>query len=433
MDGNDTVTTPPFDTAAPGELLVAFVASDGSRLSSQQLIVTGAGLTWTLKQRTNEQLGTSEIWTATAPSLLTNVQVTSTQLTGGFDQSLTVVAFAGAGGTGAVGTGNGPTGAPSLVMTTTRAGSLVYGVGNDWDSGTPRNVGTAQVMVHEWVDTAVGDTFWVQARSAPVASAGTAVAINDTLPNTDRWNLSAIEILAGGAGQVAVPSVVGLTQSAATAAITGAGLVVGSVSSSTSTTVPAGSVISQSPLGGSQAAPGSSVALIISSGPPPIAVPDVVGLTQAAASSAITSAGLAVGTIATASSATVPAGSVISQNPGAGTLVLSGSAVALTVSSGPSAGRGAERRRADAGGCDVGDLGGGPDDRIRQHRVEQHRSVGIGHQPDADRGHAGGERNRGLAAGVERTGAGGGTERRRSDADRGEQRDHRRRTEPRRR
>jgi beta-lactam-binding protein with PASTA domain len=336
VDGNDTVTTPPFDTAAPGELLVAFVASDGSRLSSQQLIVTGAGLTWTLKQRTNEQLGTSEIWTATAPSLLTNVQVTSTQFTGGFDQSLTVVAFAGAGGTGAVGTGNGPTGAPSLVMTTTRAGSLVYGVGNDWDSGTPRNVGTAQVMVHEWVDTAVGDTFWVQARSAPVASAGTAVAINDTLPNTDRWNLSAIEILAGGAGQVAVPNVVGLTQSAATSAITGAGLVVGSVSSSTSTTVPAGSVITQSPLGGSQAAPGSSVALIISSGPPPIAVPDVVGLTQAAASSAITSAGLAVGTIATSSSATVPAGSVISQNPGAGTLVLSGSAVALTVSSGPS-------------------------------------------------------------------------------------------------
>jgi hypothetical protein len=69
--------------------------------------------------------------------------------------------------------------------------------------------------------------------------------------------------------------------------------------------------------------------------PTTIPVPAVVGLTQAAAESAIVSAGLAVGTITTQSSSTVPAGSVISQSPSSGTQVPLGSSVALTVSSGP--------------------------------------------------------------------------------------------------
>jgi len=47
----------------------------------------------------------------------------------------------------------------------------------------------------------------------------------------------------------------------------------------------------------------------------PVTVPDVVGQAQAAAESAIVSAGLIVGTIATANSDTVAAGDVIDQNP----------------------------------------------------------------------------------------------------------------------
>src|SRR5262245_1948516 len=100
------------------------------------------------------------------------------------------------------------------------------------------------------------------------------------------------------------------------------------------TTVPSGSVISQNPAAGTQGATGSAVALVVSSGPPQVAVPNVVGLTQAAATSAITGANLVVGTVTTASSTTVPSGSVISQNPTAGTQIAIGSAVALVVSSG---------------------------------------------------------------------------------------------------
>ena len=65
------------------------------------------------------------------------------------------------------------------------------------------------------------------------------------------------------------------------------------------------------------------------------AVPNVIGLTQAAAGTALTNAGLAAGSISTASSSVVPAGSVIASNPAAGTQVSLNSAVKLQISSGP--------------------------------------------------------------------------------------------------
>ncbi len=67
-----------------------------------------------------------------------------------------------------------------------------------------------------------------------------------------------------------------------------------------------------------------------------VSVPDVVGLAQAAAESAIVAAQLTVGTVTTANNDTVPAGDVISQSPAAGKSVVAGSAVDLVVSLGPS-------------------------------------------------------------------------------------------------
>jgi Ca2+-binding RTX toxin-like protein len=77
---------------------------------------------------------------------------------------------------------------------------------------------------------------------------------------------------------------------------------------------------------GAVAAPGARVA----------AVPNVVNLLQAQATRAITTAGLTVGTVTTASSATIAAGRVISSDPVAGTFEFLGFAVNLVVSSGPS-------------------------------------------------------------------------------------------------
>ncbi|TLZ33700.1 MAG: PASTA domain-containing protein, partial [Gammaproteobacteria bacterium] len=148
-----------------------------------------------------------------------------------------------------------------------------------------------------------------------------------------------VEIGSGGTPPptVPVPNVVGQTQAAATSAITSAGLTRGAVTQQSSSTVASGNVISQSPAAGTSVAKGSAVNLVVSSGAPaptPVAVPNVVGQTQAAAASAITSAGLTRGAVTQQSSSTVASGSVISQSPAAGTSVAKGSAVNLVVSSG---------------------------------------------------------------------------------------------------
>jgi len=71
---------------------------------------------------------------------------------------------------------------------------------------------------------------------------------------------------------VNAPNVVGLAQEAAAAAITGAGLVVGTLTSQCSDTVAAGLVISQDPPADTVVNPGSAVSFIVSSGPCPIPI-----------------------------------------------------------------------------------------------------------------------------------------------------------------
>jgi len=75
-------------------------------------------------------------------------------------------------------------------------------------------------------------------------------------------------VVSSGRPPVIVNSVVGLSQTAATASLTGQGLTV-SVTFSPSPTVLAGNVISQTPTGGSSAAVGSNVALVVSTGTAP--------------------------------------------------------------------------------------------------------------------------------------------------------------------
>ncbi|HPU97929.1 MAG TPA: PASTA domain-containing protein, partial [Candidatus Hydrogenedentes bacterium] len=96
----------------------------------------------------------------------------------------------------------------------------------------------------------------------------------------------------------------------------------------------AGNVVSQSPEGGALVQPGTDVDLVVSSGPCPVAVPDVTGMMQSEAEQSIVSAGLAVGEVTQACSDTVPAGNVASQSPEGGAMVQPGTAVDLVVSTG---------------------------------------------------------------------------------------------------
>jgi hypothetical protein len=196
-DGSGAMTSPSLTTSAANELLVAFVASDGpGRTGAQTFTVTGAGLTWTLAKRSNTEFGDSEIWWARASGTLTSQTVTATPSAGGYHGSLTVVAFINAAGIGAAAASSAASGAPDLSVPNTGAGSWVYAVGNDWDNGIARTPVSGQVIVHQRVDTSVGDTFWVQSTAAPNAVAGT-VDIHDSAPTTDQWNYAGVEVLPG--------------------------------------------------------------------------------------------------------------------------------------------------------------------------------------------------------------------------------------------
>jgi beta-lactam-binding protein with PASTA domain len=142
-------------------------------------------------------------------------------------------------------------------------------------------------------------------------------------------------VVSSGPQMVAVPNVEGLTQDAATTAITGAKLKVGTVAQQTSNTVTTGKVTSQDPASGSSVAQGSPVNLVLSSGPQMVTVPNVERLTQAAATTAITGGTLKVGTVTQQANDTVATGSVITQDPASGSSVAQGSPVNLVISSGP--------------------------------------------------------------------------------------------------
>ena len=194
-DGSGTITTAAFSTATASDLLVAFVSYDGPSGSSQLASVTGAGLTWTLLERSNTQSGTAEIWSARADGFLSGVTVSSTAQAGGYHGSLTVIAFTNAAGTSVVGRTGAPSGAPDIPLPGVIAGDWIFAVGNDWDDAVARTPVSGQVLVHQKVDTAVGDTYWVQSTAAP-SNANALVDIHDSAPTGDRWNYAAVEIVA---------------------------------------------------------------------------------------------------------------------------------------------------------------------------------------------------------------------------------------------
>jgi hypothetical protein len=198
IDGTGTRTTPAFSTTSAGEVLVAFAASDGpSAANAQSLTISGAGLVWTRVRSIAGRPGVVEIWTATAPTVLTGVTVTSTQSVtagGPFNQSLTVVAFTGVSGIGASNAASGLSTNATASLVTQAAGSILYAVGNDFDRGIARTIPAGQTKVHEFL-APTGDTFWVQAGSAPIATAGATAALNATVPApNDQWNFAIVEV-----------------------------------------------------------------------------------------------------------------------------------------------------------------------------------------------------------------------------------------------
>ncbi|HZQ29327.1 MAG TPA: Stk1 family PASTA domain-containing Ser/Thr kinase [Acidimicrobiales bacterium] len=139
--------------------------------------------------------------------------------------------------------------------------------------------------------------------------------------------------VSSGKPQVAIPNEAGKDATDAAAELGGLGFQV-KTTKQASASVPEGKVIGTDPPGGSQAAKGSTVNLIVSSGPQQVAVPDVVGQTQDQATKNLQAAGFQV-KVQTKTSASDPDGRVTDQSPAGGSQAPQGSTVTITVAKNP--------------------------------------------------------------------------------------------------
>jgi serine/threonine-protein kinase len=136
-----------------------------------------------------------------------------------------------------------------------------------------------------------------------------------------------------GPSSVPVPRLYGNTPEQAESVLRGAGLELGTQSRDYNSDVAEGSIFSQNPSEGENVEPGSAVDVIISLGPEQVEVPEVYGLSVAAAQSALSEAGL--NSTAIEVEGDEPAGTALATDPEVGTMLDPGSTVSLFYSAGP--------------------------------------------------------------------------------------------------
>jgi len=161
--------------------------------------------------------------------------------------------------------------------------------------------------------------------------AGDVISTNPAIGSNAHSGTAVTVTVSSGPVMIAVPQVTGEQESAAKAALRNAGLTPGSVTPETSTTVPAGIVISTTPAAGTSWPQPKPVAITVSSGQP---LPNFVGEQFQAAAAQAQSAGYQLQQVAAVGS-TQPQGTIIGQSPQPGTAISPNEVVSVQVSSGP--------------------------------------------------------------------------------------------------
>jgi serine/threonine-protein kinase len=133
-----------------------------------------------------------------------------------------------------------------------------------------------------------------------------------------------------GRQPVRVPQVVGASVDAARAQLDKLGLKLNVDQQTPSDLIPNGTIISPAQTGGSAVDPGSTIGVTVSTGPIPVAVPDVGGKSPGDASAALQAAGF-VPRVQYIVDATNAGGNVSAQDPPAGTMTPRRSPVTISV------------------------------------------------------------------------------------------------------
>ena len=138
-------------------------------------------------------------------------------------------------------------------------------------------------------------------------------------------------------GEHAIPRVLGLPESEARGKLTAVGFRARLDGDRTSPAIPRGAVIWQDPPPGMVLTPNTTVQLVLSSGPPPVTVPDVIGLALSSAERIFDAAGVKVGTVDTVRGSG-ELGVVIATRPAPGNGRPRGTTVDVVVSGGAGGG-----------------------------------------------------------------------------------------------
>lgn len=142
--------------------------------------------------------------------------------------------------------------------------------------------------------------------------------------------------VSSGAGDITVPPVTGMTETAAKTTLTDAGFKV-TVNYEYNRDVAEGNVISQTPEGNASGKKGDTVTLTVSQGTESVKVPGLSGKTQDEASFILASAGLSLGNVTSEYSDSIEEGKVISQSKAENSYADAGSTVDIVISKGKEA------------------------------------------------------------------------------------------------
>ena len=138
-------------------------------------------------------------------------------------------------------------------------------------------------------------------------------------------------VVSSGPQQVAVPEVTGSSEAEAKATLKAAGLKLGTVTQQSSNEQTAGTVLSQSPVSGTQLAAGQAVNLTVAQAPKEVSVPEVVGQNETQAAAALGRAGFNPKSVSRTVTDASQVGVVLKQSPAGGQMAPRGATVTIAV------------------------------------------------------------------------------------------------------
>ncbi len=168
-------------------------------------------------------------------------------------------------------------------------------------------------------------------QASPTVPAGKVIGTNPPAGTFEQLGSGVEVFVSSGPAPVTVPDVTGQPLSAAESALSGAELELGTVTKRAVSDQQPGTVLSQSPAGGSSAKAKSKVNLVVAEAPKEVAVPNVVGESQGLAKSTLEQAGFKVRTATGQTTEAGQVGNVLRQSPGPGTKITKGATVTITI------------------------------------------------------------------------------------------------------